>query len=827
MSRLAERVKELGSFGKRAHAYLLQKGAYDIADEHIAQKEGACADQNPQGALRLMNEWATISDVCHGLGRKTAFLLNLLWCTVPQQMVIDDHDLETVCSMCFTEIPVAVARVEKQFNPLYESENKMFPVKTSHPGALRSVNVFFSDVMADVRRHASHVAQSFCSYGKWLHDKGVFNDQACAALLHYCALSGVRRSLAIYALSSVVEPEAAKVLTVVLKTSGMNATQLGAMLCEMNTLCGRGVSQVDWAKDMLYRVDPAGVARKVVAFSDAELADAVDYILDTELGGTKLEFEDADDYWSGRWGWCVNGAHNKFIESVYPEMQAGVDMRMHRRAFMENVQSNPMHVWRGDAYFTTAEKLEHGKSRALYSSDTLTYTVFNHLLGPVERAWKNKRVVLNPGADGLTGMVDRVKREMARSSVSVMIDYEDFNSQHSLKSMALVIDKLCARTGYDTRLRELVVRSFEHSYLVHNGRLIGRFAGTLCSGHRATSFINSVLNCAYLLCVEPRARSMRSIHVGDDVYVGCENVRDAAELLSKVIASDIRVQPLKQSVGRNSAEFLRVAITPACAYGYLARNVASCVSGNWVREGELSKVDQLSTLVAHSWTLRNRSGGQEMGLLLQTCAKRHTGFRGAMLRSLLTHCASINGGPVWGRQTNVRTYNVTEVSYSSLGESMNVERFATNDYLAHHISQVEMQALQMLERYPVNPMVQASYSKSWRTVVGAEQHNDVVITEIVVPVQHKANRVVAEEAEGILLKYPLIVLMKNAFTLEELVGLCRLAGTVVSEHKAREVAFGQRTLGISVATPMVYADIKNQHCRTGYGGVSTYYAYNV
>ncbi len=100
-----------------------------------------------------------------------------------------------------------------------------------------------------------------------------------------------------------------------------------------------------------------------------------------------------------------------------------------------------------------------------------------------------------------------------------MLDYDDFNSQHSLESIKLLFETVCEYVGYDADLSARVINSFDQSEVYVGGAKCGRLRGTLMSGHRGTTFINTILNEAYILCAYPRARNYYRLHVGDDVYI--------------------------------------------------------------------------------------------------------------------------------------------------------------------------------------------------------------------------------------------------------------------------------------------------------------------
>ncbi len=108
-----------------------------------------------------------------------------------------------------------------------------------------------------------------------------------------------------------------------------------------------------------------------------------------------------------------------------PQYSIGSDLpkRVHRRVFVERCPVNPLTDWCGETIYTASEKLEHGKRRAIFSCDSVTYVCFEHLLRPVELAWRGMHCLLDPGKIGNTALIHRC---LEQSGCNVMLDYDDF-----------------------------------------------------------------------------------------------------------------------------------------------------------------------------------------------------------------------------------------------------------------------------------------------------------------------------------------------------------------------------------------------------------------
>jgi hypothetical protein len=564
----------------------------------------------------------------------------------------------------------------------------------------------------------------------------------------------------------LADPNGAKELNTVLKGLGLNGTRLGAMLCEANTLQGRAVGSVDLVEEAAYRCRSEDVEASVIGIDPEKLRPVVRSIMQRELASQEVEFDDIDDFWSKRWLWCVNGAHNKVLSRKEPQYAIGDDLpaQVHRRVFAERCEVNPVNVWSGKTYYTGSEKLEHGKRRCIFSCDSATYVCFEHLLKPVERAWRNEVAILDPGALGSCGTALRLAEY---DGTHVMLDYDDFNSQHSTSSMQVVFEELAALTGYPPHLAEKIIASFEKGEVYVKGSYVGDLQGTLMSGHRATTFINTVLNEAYVLCSAPWVRSWPRMHVGDDVYINASSVFEGGKVLEACQEYGLRMNRAKQSFGRHTREFLRVATGSRGSFGYFARSVASVVSGVWSAEKRYGQA-RVREFVNAAWTLRARSGVSDIGMLLRkaTCAK--TRLKAQIVRDLLTHKVAVGeGSPVWGRNFEYKYVVLREDEgekfLSEMAQNVRSRDGATTTYLSEHTTLVERAILVDASKSLKGEMVDSSYGKtlpyqeSEKQVVGFDgprAHRMLRREPIVRLLRKKAEK-------GCLTRYPLLVLMKD------------------------------------------------------------------
>lgn len=686
-------------------------------------------------------------------------------------------------------------RKEAGCKPLYDkvAQRDNFPLK-SHQGAMNKVNVYASSLFDAIREKSRSDYNYLCDNVGLLD--GLYNDSASAVILYWQSTRHVIDDPLTLGAWAVKNQKDAKGITTVIKALGLNSTAHGAMVCELNSLAGRDVGELKWHDEIDYRCGRAP-DNKSVPMDEVALRAAVRQILVHELDPAEIEFDELDEHWSKRWSWCVNGAHSRTLERIEPQWKVGFLGRMHRRVFSENTDTDPVKRWSGKSYFSPSQKLELGKTRAIFGSDSVSYFAFEHLLSQVEKHWRNRKVILDPGAGGTCGMVKRIRKLREEAVWSLMLDYDDFNSQHTLESMAIVIDELCKFVGYDEALSAKLVDSFQNSYIVTSDGLL-KLRSTLMSGHRATTLINSVLNLAYIMVCEPGFFKNPSLHVGDDVYIGLKSDREAVSVLESVQKAGIRMNPLKQSFGMQTAEFLRCAMGRFEARGYVARAIGAIISGNWVSENRLDPVEAITTMIGAAWTLANRSEVDVSYLLIPDLC-RVTGLKKKLLIDVLAGRASINGSPLRASNNFSESYSMamrgTEVVQAGVVLEHRGRTAATDSYLTSHVTEPERVALSLAGGDIKEMMVWSSYSKT-------------LISSDVTPagdVDLKFHGLVARPFEaidvadclrlsrkrGLLEGYPLIMMVKDRLSASDVRRLLALLG-VDSGIDPFMTAFGQK-----------------------------------
>lgn len=508
-----------------------------------------------------------------------------------------------------------------------EWEATVWPVKKI-PQAETRVNCFARELLSC----------SSISRERWsrIMPVGLTNDQACAAIIWAEAAS---RSLYSDELMSRVLGDLANGckqlshLSDRFKMLGLASSRVARLVIESKTLLGRGVGDMDGAADLAKRTDMSVADQYLAKVPLHRLRNAIRRIYSEEIGSYRPTVR-ARDHLLDRAIWSRAGGHSaKWWR--YSSNVRHIDGVRNRAQYLMRVSVDELLAAKPEVTITQVAKLEHGKTRWIYSCDSVSYALTECLLSPVESAWRNYSVLLDPDIGG--PLVESTLCP-GRDAVCVMLDYSDFNSQHSLDAMCAVFEELKEFTSGDgPSLCDWVAASLRNMNIAGTAWVAG-----LPSGHRATTFINSVLNKAYCMSCLPKVPAT-SLHAGDDVLlVYHERVRPSDFLFTEAVFNRS-----KQSYGPR-AEFLRKHHTGRASFGYPCRAISSLVSGSWVSDAIRENVDTLRPLLQGIDTIENRVGlycsvahlflGQlkrEYHLTefeAQVCAARRVAYAGAVLR---------------------------------------------------------------------------------------------------------------------------------------------------------------------------------------------------
>ncbi len=182
----------------------------------------------------------------------------------------------------------------------------------------------------------------------------------------------------------------------VVKGLGVLQVPGGNLLVELNTLRGRGVAAVDWELEMSKRLRPHDHKGMLCPFSREDVETAVSKVISEELPNG-IAFPSIERAYAYRFATMRGGSHSKVGSVIASRFCDELpDGELTRRNFIEALHTNPLLKTPPGAWVSKAEKLEHGKSRALFACDTLNYLHFDAPCREIERNWRGLRVNLIP-----------------------------------------------------------------------------------------------------------------------------------------------------------------------------------------------------------------------------------------------------------------------------------------------------------------------------------------------------------------------------------------------------------------------------------------------
>lgn len=650
--------------------------------------------------------------------KKVAVSLLIMECSI--QFIIDKKFIPLILSLIFPSLKFSrgfeMLRLDK------EKELKPYGVKNEFGEGIKS-NIFFSDIWRSCLKNNKVLAEEFLYLSR--NTVTFSNDQASCCIIwaianqvHY-GLDAVK-----IAIKLILNPTLSKVLSILIKSSGNNIQLQFAKLTEAHCLQGMSVYDGDLKDEVIKRTVLSESEGKLVKYNEESLRDAIRSIIIDEMDMSKYKYIDSEDMWNSRWGWCTNGSHTKNLEKHESVWKLSVSERMYRRSCVENINFNPIENFSGRVYVGASFKKEIGKTgRVILSCDTQSYLSFQHLLGPVEDSWKGERVLLNPGLLGNAGTAEQVRS--LRSGIGVMLDYDEFDKQHDNTAQSLVIDELCKVISFPEKFRSKLVGSFFNMMVHCNGEQIGLSKYSLMSGHRGTTFINSVLNAAYIrMSIGNRLwYDIDSRHTGDDIVATFKTYYDISYALTQFKKHNLRMNPFKQSVGVLSREFLRVCVNENHSIGYFCRSLGRTVSGNWETVDPMDVEEKMTTWVSNSRSLINRSMCHNISDYFVSSFCSSTGISKKIGRPLLSGVRGLGSGPVFFSTGIWDGYSVVEKDYSKENDSVerNIEilvnnhkfkDYSTSDYLRVVASELEMSVFDKLGISPKPYMLNASYAKN-------------------------------------------------------------------------------------------------------------------
>lgn len=242
---------------------------------------------------------------------------------------------------------------------------------------------------------------------------------------------------------------------------------------------------------------------------------------------------------------------------------------------------------------TASEKMENGKSRAIYGVTPEHYVINTYATQGLEERLKLCEG-FEKGAEGISAFAyDNHRARLSKDSSleMTMLDYADFNRHHSPAHQASVF--LALRDwGLENgackdwiKANEWVAASKYNMMCKFPGNRRLRVNQGMFSGTRSTDLINTILNLAYFRVANDivaetygvLSQNMYNVHQGDDVWVSNHSSVWARLMFGVLQQLGLIFQPLKQMFGPRRGEYLRVMYSGGSGYGYLSRALANFI----------------------------------------------------------------------------------------------------------------------------------------------------------------------------------------------------------------------------------------------------------
>lgn len=300
------------------------------------------------------------------------------------------------------------------------------------------------------------------------------------------------------------------------------------------------------------------------------------------------------DYVETRQVWVSSGSTG----GKRMKMNDGTVSRVNKHAYFESLTTEEMVAWMAEPpriQATASEKYEMGKARAIYGTEPVDYAISSYVLDDIEDHLYNVDGIESglTDMDFLVAMVRRLRKVEGSEVECTMIDYSDFNYQHTLEAQSLVFKCLSARLRtmghHDDKVAacDWVAAAMLNQWCKFPGvkRVAQRVVQGMFSGVRGTNFINTTLNVGYYRVARRwvsenlnlRPTDEFNLHQGDDVWISNKSRLWAMAMYESMQSTGLIFQPSKQMFDTSRGEFLRVVYTSKGCQGYLARAVGTLI----------------------------------------------------------------------------------------------------------------------------------------------------------------------------------------------------------------------------------------------------------
>lgn len=298
-----------------------------------------------------------------------------------------------------------------------------------------------------------------------------------------------------------------------------------------------------------------------------------------------------DDFVCQRQSWAQSGSSGGYSVQIN-----GKRVKLNKKSALECIKSETMSKWiyEEEAVLKAvgSDKLELGKDRAIYATNLVDQTITTYVLLPLEKRLSKIDGVIS-GRTGREEVADIGHRllKLSQSDECMMVDYKDFNYQHTLEAQWMLFDVVLNEVkkynNADLTTACTWLRDAQLNQQVNFPNRMGYHQVTqgMYSGCRATNFINTLMNVIYYTTAKEIVKDNTGLvpdneihfHQGDDVWISNRSRIWGVTMYDVMIKAGFEFQDSKQLFDRSKAELLRVLYGPDGARGYVMRGAASLV----------------------------------------------------------------------------------------------------------------------------------------------------------------------------------------------------------------------------------------------------------
>nr|UVG55922.1 putative RNA-dependent RNA polymerase [Poaceae Liege totivirus 1] len=379
---------------------------------------------------------------------------------------------------------------------------------------------------------------------------------------------------------------------------------------ELEVLVNRGVGDINWEDEKDHRINTnaTNISPEDIFIQAGTLFARL------KLLGARPKRYSWDSFWATRWQWAPTGAYSSQYKEDDAFKHADHDMRHKFYGFCAMPEYSYEHFIerRAEFYAKASVKYEWGKQRAIYGVDNTNFIISSYGMAGCEEVLSKLFPI---GQEAESTRVQTKVSEVLKNGIPYCFDFEDFNSQHTTAGMRAVLEAYMVVFNDKLESEQLGAIEWLHSALecVNVKQLNGQTyvaEGTLLSGWRLTTFMNTVLNYVYTKILTSEAPFVTT-HNGDDILGAVTSLHQIRNMESNAVRYNIRFQNSKCFLGA-IAEFLRVDHHNGNGAQYLSRAVSTFVHGPTEMAIPNDPVAVINAILTRADELRKRQARPEL-----------------------------------------------------------------------------------------------------------------------------------------------------------------------------------------------------------------------